>query len=269
MSTTFLLVILIAAVAAATAFGAAWARAFRRAARLEEETRHLRDQLERARDARETFFDLVTHELRSPLSAILGYQELLEDGSYGTLPGPAADSIDRLGRSARHLLHLIDGVVELSRMRSGTVHPDIRAVDLALLFDAVADAFRAKARERRIEPRVEIHGALPIIHSDQDRLARALDLVVSSAVKYPHDYQVTLDITSHGHSVTARFTGIELPAHQDVEEVSLRVGIRLAVAEGTARLLGGALDFETDDEGTIRALSFTVPDLGPDSTPDL
>lgn len=268
MSPTLLFVLPLLALAAALIAAGLWIRVRRRIARLEEQNTALRQQLETANAARESFFDLVTHELRSPLSAILGYQELLGDGAYGDLPERAAEPVVRIGRSARHLLHLIEGVVELSQIRSGTVRPDIEDVDLGVLFTALADGFRTAATERRVEPTVRIPDSLPTIRSDQDRLVRALDLAITSAVKHPGDSSITLDITLDDHGVIVRISGTAL-FPMDSDDLAHRVGIRLAVAHGIAAVLGGSLTFETDPEGVIRALTFRIPDLAHRPTPDL
>lgn len=238
---------------------------WRARARLRTLTRDLDEARERARradQARETFFDLTTHELRSPLAAVLGYQELLQDGVYGDMPDAADDAVVRIGRSARHLLNLIDGVVELSRLRAGALQPDPEPVNLGVVLAGVADAFRHHARERGIEPSVDIQTSLPIITSDVDRLLRALDLLVTSAVKNPEADTITLDARSAGNDLQIRIHPIQLPVHHDSDDPALRFGIRLAVASGIARLLGGALDLEFDDDGTaVRAVLFRVRDL--------
>lgn len=238
---------------------------WRARARIRSLTRDLDDARERARradQARETFFDLTTHELRSPLAAVLGFQELLQDGAYGDLPDAADDAVLRIGRSARHLLNLIDGVVELSRLRAGALQPDPEPVNLAIILAGAADSFRNHARERGIEPRVDIQSSLPIITSDVDRLVRALDLLVTSAVKNPEAHTITLDARSDGNDLQVRIHPIQLLVNHDSDDPALRFGIRLAVASGIARLLGGALDLEYDDDGTtVRAMQFGVRDL--------
>lgn len=247
--------------AATLLFAGLWLRNRRRAARAEAEAVTARQRVERAEDAKEKFFDLVTHELRSPLSAILGYHELLQDGAYGALPDAAAEPLGRIGRSGRHLLHLIDGVVELSRIRSGTVRAELGDVNLSVVFAAIADAFRVTAHERTIEPRVHMPDSLPTIRSDQNRIVRALDLVVTSAVKHPTGSEITLSMTTDAHGASVRVTGTEIPISANVDDPALRLGLRLAVADAIAGVLGGTLDLETDDDGVISALAFRIPDL--------
>ncbi|MBW3554040.1 MAG: HAMP domain-containing histidine kinase [Gemmatimonadetes bacterium] len=245
---------LLAAVAVAVLSGRA-ARRLR--GRLQEAERRA-DQAVRARDG---FFDLATHELRSPLAAILGYQELLQDGAYGDLGSDTGEPITRIGRSARHLLHLIDGVVELSRLRAGGVVPDIEPVNTAVLMSGIADAFRSQTRDRGIEPRVDIPRGLPTIGSDPDRLLRALDLFLASAIKHPDGGSMSLDVRSDGVKLQLRIHPTDISVPDQPDDPELRLGIRLAVAGRVAELLGGGLDLETDDDGVVRALRLHVRDL--------
>ncbi len=267
MPPSALLVVLAAALAAAlvaaSLFGWLWLRERRRIVAVEERARQLSADLAEARTARETFFDLATHELRSPLTVILGYQELLEDGAYGPLDENAADAVERVGRSAHHLLNLIDGVVELSRIRSGTVRPDLEDVNLGVLFASVADAFRTHTSDRGLEARVQLPPSLPTVRSDQGRLVRALDLLVTSAVKNPADTCLGLEVSEIPGGATARITGTRIPVLHEIGALELQLGIRVAVADAIARVLGGALDLEKDEAGAVRTLSFRVQAFRP------
>lgn len=264
---------LLLAGAAAVLFAALWLRARSQRRTADEQVEKLRTRLDRAHAARETFFDLATHELRSPLSAILGYQELLGDGAYGGLDEGASEPVERIGRSARHLLHLIDGVVEISRLRSGTVRPDLGPVDLGVLLSSVAEAFRTAASERGLDSRVTIPDRLPTVRSDQERLVRALDLVVTSAVKHPAGSVITLEVENLESSgadprddsrddsrIVVRIAETEIEPREEAGDPALRLGIRLAVAEGIAGILGGQLALDTGEDGRIRRLAFHIGD---------
>lgn len=266
---TLLLTLLVLSGAAALLFAILWVRDRRRIARLESERARLRQELDRATSGRESFFDLVTHELRSPLSAILGYQELLRDSAYGALPDHAAEPIVRIGRSAQHLLHLIDGVVELSRIRSGTVRLDLDDVPMSVVVSSLADGFRVMAGERGIPTRLHLPDSLPTIRSDQDRIVRTLDLLVTSAVKHPGGAELALDVAARPEGVAIRISGMELAPLTDSDELPLRLGLRLAVADGVADALGGSLQLEADETGVIRALTLDLRDLAAPPPPAL
>lgn len=241
------------------ALALAWTQ--RRAARAAREER------DRAILARESFFDLATHELRSPLAAILGYQELIQDGAYGDTDAAATEPLQRIGRSAHHLLHLIEGVVELSRIRGGALRPDLEPVNLAHVLPQAADAFRARSEERRLRPIVRLPESLPTISTDLERLQRALDLLITSAVKHPAGDTLEMDISlPDGELVIGiRGTAIEM---QDDQDPALRLGIRIGIADGIARLLGGALELGYAEDGHVRDLSFRIAAPPPEPAPD-
>ena len=248
-------------VAAGALAAGAWARLRQR--RLERELDETRRRLDTARAARETFFDLTTHELRSPLAAILGFQELLQDDAYGKLSPEARDAVVRIGHSARHLLNLLDGVMELSRLRTGTVRPDIETVDTGAILAATAEAFRTLATERGITPEVLLPEAAPTLRSDPDRLARAFDLLITSAVRHPRDERMALRVTAAADHVTLRLgpTNLQL----DPDDAPGAGGIRLAVADGIARLLGGSLELRRDGD-RVTELAIRIPISGPAAT---
>lgn len=273
MTETLLLAIAVVAVAAAAVFAALWLRADRRDAQrlraLEGEVGRLRSELERANGARSSFFDLVTHELRSPLSAILGYQELLGDGAYGSLEQPAADAVRRIGRSGSHLLHLIDGVVELARIRSGTVEPNVEEIDFKAVAAEPLDAFAASARERGLQTRIRTPSHPIVIRSDPERLVRALDVLLTSAVKYPAGSEIDVDVAADDGGVSIHIGGIEIGTAHDSPSLASRLGMRLTVADSVAHLLGGTLKIETDPGGTVRALLFRIADIPAAAPPEL
>lgn len=254
---------------------AGWAR--RRRRRLEDELAEGRRRLAAARKARDTFFDLTTHELRSPLSGILGYQELLEDEAYGPMPEKARDPVVRIGRSARYLLNLIDGAIEVSRIRTGAVRLDLEPVDMGALCSSVADSFITEAAERGLSPHVEMPPRLPTIRSDPDRLVRALDLAIMSAVRHPAGDSLSFEVSARGRDVTVTLAPVDIafdplagPPHADdpaashgpdpaTDDPTRRLGIRLEVAARIAELLGGRLDLPTRD-GSVREIVFRLRD---------
>ena len=254
-----LLLVVLVVLTGAAAFAAVQADRARKATAL---LRDAESRAEKAIYARDAFFDLATHELRSPLAAILGYQELLQDGAYGELPPAAGEPIVRVGRSARHLLHLIDGVVELSRLRAGGVHPDLEPVNTGVLISGVVEAFQNQARDRGIHARVDIGPDLPVIRSDPERLLRALDLLVASAVKHPAGTELHLEVRSTGDDLQVRIHPTDLTFRDNADDPELRLGIRLAVAARVADLLGGGLHFDrADGDDAIRAIRFSVRDI--------
>ena len=253
---------LLAALVAGTVIGALaaglWAR--RRARQQRRQLDETRRRLEDARAARRAFLDLTTHELRTPLSAILGYQELLHDGAYGELGEDGRDAVRRLGQAARHLLHLIDGVMELSEMRTGDVPLEVQPLETGLVLGPAADAFRSQAEDRGLGAEVRMPEPLPTLRTDRERLGRALDLVITSAVRHPADQALTLTVQARAEELTVSLEPLRLDLGPG-DDPALRLGIRLAVARGIAELLGGGLDLAIED-GHARRIALRIRDLG-------
>ena len=239
------------------------ALAWRKVRRTERALQDARDRLEEARDAREAMFDVTTHELRSPLSAILGYQELLKDGAYGALPREAEDAIARVGQSAHHLLHLVDGLMELGRLRTDDVRLDLEDVDLAVAFASAAEAFQSMAADRGLSASTDVPAGLPTVRSDRARLLRALDLAITSAVRHPAGERMHLQVV-HDDAEVALYVG---PAEFDPNRSDAAgaqrgytvqtLGLRLAVAGRVAELLGGGLELP-DPDSPQRDLRFRI-----------
>jgi signal transduction histidine kinase len=247
---------ILAAVALATSI--LWwrerAAAVRLRARLEDADTRAREE----KEARDAFFNLISHELRSPIAAIIGYQELLRDGAYGELGDGAAEPVDRIGRSAYHLLHLIDGVMDLAIQKTGALVPDLETVPLDRILARASRNFHTHASERALRHSVDVDPQLPEILTDRDRLERAIDLLLVSAVKYPAGDGVQLHARREEDGVTIRITGTRLPLRHDTDDPILRTGIRLAIVAGTARLLGAELTLDPPDQATARTLTLRV-----------
>lgn len=221
-----------------------------------QEAEQAREQASNATRARDGFFDLATHELRSPLAAILGYQELIQDGAYPSLED-ASEPMTRIGRSATHLLHLIEGVVDLSRIRAGGLEPDLEPVNLQDVAGAVTASFRELASERGIEVTTRTTDAGPTVLLDQERVLRAADMLITSAVKHPADHSLHMTVEYVDHQVRIGIRETAIHQRTDSDDPALRIGIRLAIAHGTARLFHGDLDLDVEDD-MIRGLSFHI-----------
>lgn len=255
----------LAALVAGIAIGALLTglRGRRRRQRLEAELEAARRRAVDASEARETFFGLATHELRSPLSAIFGYQELLRDGAYGEVSDEAADALDRVGRAARHLLHLIDGIIELGRLESGDVQLELDTVDLGPILTTTAEAFRTQTVDRGITPTVEIPATTTRIRTDRERLLRAIDLALTSAIRHPANDTMTLTAEVDDDTLALRIGPTDLEVGADLHDPA-STGIRLGAATRIAELLGGGIDLRVE-AGHVREITLHVRTLEPPS----
>jgi signal transduction histidine kinase len=216
--------------------------------------------LERAMAVRSRFFASVSHELRTPINAILGYGELLRDGLYGDLSEEQREAAARLVRSARHLLDLVNDVLDVSKIEAGKIEVVMEDVDLAAVAREVVHTIEIQAQEKGVEVEVDASEAVPA-RTDPARVRQILLNLLSNGVKFTDEGVVRLEVTSEGETCRVRVsdTGPGIPP-EDRERVFLEfeqtssaaarggTGLGLAISRRLAELLGGALTLEESSE---------------------
>jgi PAS domain S-box-containing protein len=150
--------------------------------RAEAAARDARDEAERANRAKSEFLSRMSHELRTPLNAILGFGQLLE---LEPLEAEPRQSVERILKAGRHLLQLINEVLEVTRIEAGAQHIALAPVHVCEPLNEALELVRPLARERGIELSVDMHGGLHrYVSADFQRLKQVLLNLLSNAVKY-------------------------------------------------------------------------------------
>lgn len=247
-------------------------------AQLEElaaELEHTLDEVQLQRDAAEAahgraasaarakgdFLAMMSHELRTPLNAILGFTDLLQEDIDGPLNEKQRSHVQRIRRSARHLISIIEQILAFSRVDSGaetlTLASDVDPVALA---EEVLALLQPVASARGLTLNGDWDGARPL-HTDARKVSQILINLVSNGLKYTEEGGVTMRIACPaGHCVfEVEDTGVGIAA-ADLERVfepfvqiepsplTRRVGgtgLGLAVSRSLATLLGGAIEVES------------------------
>jgi signal transduction histidine kinase/CheY-like chemotaxis protein len=141
-----------------------------------------KDEAVRANGAKSEFLSRMSHELRTPLNAILGFAQLLE---MDQLAPDQKDSVDQILRGGRHLLALINEVLDISRIETGSLALSTEPVDISEIFDETVSLIRSIAKERDITLSVEaLDPAARVAQADRQRLKQILINLASNAVKY-------------------------------------------------------------------------------------
>jgi signal transduction histidine kinase/CheY-like chemotaxis protein len=164
----------------------------RKTALLNERTR-LMGLLERAnRDLREldklksTFIANMSHELRTPMNAIIGYTELILERVDGPINDEQEKSLKKVAANARHLLQLINDVLDISKIESGKVELEIKELDLRWLIETVLPTFEQLINQKGLTLTINIDEGLPLIYGDEERIKQILINLLSNAVKFTH-----------------------------------------------------------------------------------
>lgn len=168
------------------------------AVRLEEARR----QADAANVAKSAFLANMSHELRTPLNAVIGYTELLEDDLVEIAPAQAALSdLARIKGAARHLLRLINDVLDLSKIDSGRVQLHLEEVDLTELMEGVVSSSRSLIATNGNQLVMDIAPGLRPIRADSARLRQVLLNLMSNAAKFTSGGTITFSVRRHGDEV--------------------------------------------------------------------
>ena len=216
---------------------------------------------ERANQAKSEFLAVMSHELRTPLNAIGGYAELLEMGVHGEVTAAQAEALGRIKRSQRHLLRLINDVLNLARLESGRVEYTVVPLVLRTVVDGVLPMVEPQLEARQL--RFELDVPLEIVgRADREKLEQIVLNLLSNAIKFtPAGGTVRVEAAAtEGERVALRVrdTGIGIPAArlQHVFEPFVQVdsshtrraegtGLGLAISRDLARGMGGDLTVES------------------------
>mgnify|MGYP001042078879 CR=1 FL=1 len=245
-------------------------------------------EIERSLADRSRFFAAISHELRTPINAVIGYAELLEQGILGELAPAQREAVGKIGASAAQLLALIDDTLDLSKIEAGRMTVRRDRVDLRALVAEAVTGVEVAARKKGLALHTRIIDPLPVVETDPARVRQVLLNLLSNAVKFTEAGSVTLEVrhipdaTAGGASpgcgpgtdgwiaITVDDTGQGIPRDQ-IERIfgefvqlppasgeSKGTGLGLAISSRIARLLGGDLTVESE-EGVRSTFTFYLP----------
>ena len=155
--------------------------------RVEVRTRELEEksrELELASMHKSQFLANMSHELRTPLNSVLGFSEMLADGIYGELPERAVAALAKIQTNGRHLLNLINDVLDLSKIEAGRLTLSLSEYGVGQIVHSVVASAETEARAKGIALNVSIADGLPIGFGDERRITQVLLNLVSNAVKF-------------------------------------------------------------------------------------
>ncbi len=157
-----------------------------------EELERDRVELKELDILKSAFLANVSHELRTPMNTIIGYADLLLDRVDGPLNEEQERSLKKVITNARHLLKLINDVLDVSKMESGKVGLEVKELDLRWLVDSVIPMFEPLINQKGISLSVKTDEGLPIIYGDEERIKQILINLLSNAVKFTHKGEITI-----------------------------------------------------------------------------
>ena len=174
----------------------------KRAEVIRQRSLELEDQYHRVQEAnrlKSEFLANMSHELRTPLNAIIGFAELMHDGRVGPVSAQHKEFLGDILTSSRHLLQLINDVLDLAKVEAGKMEFRPEAVDLARVVSEVRDILRILMAKKRIRVQAEIDPALTGVVVDPGKLKQILYNYLSNALKFtPDEGRVTVRVAPDG-----------------------------------------------------------------------
>ena len=177
--------------------------------RLFDEIQDKSRQLEEASQHKSQFLANMSHELRTPLNAILGYTELMADGAYGELSEKMLGILKRLESNGKHLLGLINDVLDLSKIEAGQLVLELSDYSVQDIAQTVRSTLEPLAADKKLAFKVEMAPQLPPGRGDGRRLTQVLINLVGNAIKFTDAGEVAIKAEANNGSfhVSVRDTG--------------------------------------------------------------
>src|SRR5262249_30125141 len=173
-------------------------------ARLFREVEQKGRELAIANDHKAQFFANMRHELRTPLNGMLGFSELLVDGLYGALPDKALEVLERIQKDGKHLLGLINDVLDISKIDANQLKLSLNDYSMQTIVESVVGSTGSLARAKAIEIKTVIPPDLPIGRGDERRLTQVLLNIVGNAIKFTDTGSVEIRVNAlNGHFTIA------------------------------------------------------------------
>jgi signal transduction histidine kinase len=241
--------------------------------RLFEEIQEKSRQVEEASKHKSQFLANMSHELRTPLNAILGYTELVLDGIYGEAPEKMRNVLERIQTNGKHLLGLINDVLDLSKIEAGQLVLSLNDYSIKDMMQGVYVAVEPLAGNKKLNFKLEVPPDLPAAHGDERRLSQVLLNLVGNAIKFTDTGEVAMKAsTANGsYTVAVADTGpgiAEADKAKIFEEFQQSdsthtkakggTGLGLAIAKRIVEMHGGRLWVEST-LGSGSTFFFTVP----------
>jgi signal transduction histidine kinase len=174
------------------------------------------EDLEIASAHKSQFIANMSHELRTPLAAILGYAELMQEGFYGEPSPKSLDALIRIRSNGKHLLGLINTVLDIAKIESGQFTLNMAEYDVQGIVETVRSATESLAQSKKLTLKTDVAKSLPFGIGDEQRLTQVLLNLAGNAIKFTDTGEVRVSaVAANGaFAVSVADTGPGIPSDQ-------------------------------------------------------
>ena len=233
------------------------------------------DQLRLASKYKSEFLANMSHELRTPLNSILILSEILKENKKGHLTEKQVEFAKTINSSGSDLLHLINDILDLSKVEAGKTEINVEKMSIAGFKDDILMLFREMAQKKGLEFNIAVESSLPLhIDTDDQKLKQIVKNLLSNAIKFTDSGNVSLVISKKSSAQIAfavKDTGIGISDerqndifeafNQEDGTTSRRyggTGLGLSISREYAKLLGGSIELESE-RGKGSTFTLTIP----------
>jgi PAS domain S-box-containing protein len=234
-------------------------------AELAEQNELLRRQhieLEQASALKSQFLANMSHEFRTPLNAILGYTHMLLNNVTGQVTDPQRKSLTRIDSNSRHLLALINDILDITRIEAGRMPLNATSFGIGELFDEVQAELEPIIKRSNLAVTTKVRGVVPPVRSDRQKVKQIVLNLLSNALKFTPAGSVTMTASFDGRArqvaVAVRDTGVGIPTgdqakvFEDFRQLDSSpargyggTGLGLSICRRLANILGGTIELES------------------------
>jgi len=238
-----------------------------------ETLRSLNDRLALASRAKSEFLANMSHELRTPLNAILGFTEIMLDELYGEVPATLREPLVDIQTNGRHLLRLINDVLDLSKIEAGRLELGVGEYSVQEIVEVVHASLKSLAVEKGLAFTARVAPDIPPAWGDGRRITQCLMNLAGNALKFTRQGRVDIEVRLDGQWLVYRVsdTGIGIPTDEvenifaEFRQVDTTItreyggtGLGLSITKRLVELHGGRIGVESE-LGKGSRFFFTVP----------
>ena len=239
----------------------------------EQRFRQAADEAEAANRAKDMFLATLSHEMRTPLSAIVGWMQILQGGTEGGCrDAELNEGLEVIERNARTMVQLLDDVMDVSRIVSGKVRLEVRPCELSEVIRAGIDVVRSAARARDIALTAELDPAASAASCDAARMQQVVWNLLSNAIKFTpkggkvhvtlarEGADVRIQVSDSGQGIDPELLPYVFDRFRQADSSTRRrfggLGLGLSIVKHLVELHGGTVQAQSEGEG--RGSTFTV-----------